>query len=247
MVSHPHCSQWPQVVVCESDEATLESICDRLTADRFSVLPAPTAGDALRLCRYEEPDLMLLDLALPDRSGLDVLRAIRQADALATRFDPRLPIIVLGGRVADAERVRVLEEGADDLVSRPASYEELRARISAVLRRSQNQGERPIRVGELVVDPGRRTARVGDREVPLTKKEFALLRMLATNPTRVFSKEELLAAIWNRERSAGAARTVDSHASRLRRKLDPEHQTYIVNCWGIGYSLVSADTQTAVT
>ena len=94
------------VVVCEDDEATLELLCDHLTADRFEAMPAPSASDALRLCHYKQPDLLLLDLALPDASGLDVLREIRDSDGIASRFDPLLPVIVLTGRSADADRVK---------------------------------------------------------------------------------------------------------------------------------------------
>jgi DNA-binding response OmpR family regulator len=238
MVSHV--SDWPLVVVCEPDESTLESLCDHLTADRFNVLPAPTASDALRHCRYHDPDLMLVDVALPDASGLDVLREIRQADGATTRFDPQLPIIVVSGRTADTDRVRGLEEGADDYLSKPASYEELRARIVAVLRRTREKDQAPVRVGDLVLDPARRRVVVGEREVLLTNKEFTLLRMIAADPTRVFSKSELMAAIWKKEHEPGTTRTLDSHASRLRRKLDPEYQRYVVNCWGIGYRLVDA-------
>jgi DNA-binding response OmpR family regulator len=104
------------VVVCEDDEPTLELLCDHLTADRFDVMPAPSASDALRLCHYKQPDLLLLDLALPDASGLDVLREIRESDGVASRFDPLLPVIVLTGRGADADRVRGFEVGADDYV-----------------------------------------------------------------------------------------------------------------------------------
>ena len=89
------------VVVCEDDSVTLDLLCDHLAADRFGVLPAPSASDALRLCRYNQPDLLLLDLSLPDASGLDVLREIREADGVDSRFDPRLPVIVLTGRGAD--------------------------------------------------------------------------------------------------------------------------------------------------
>src|SRR5215207_1399766 len=93
------------IVVCEDDTTTLELLCEHLAADRFGVLPAPSASDALRLCRYKQPDLMILDLALPDASGLDVLREIRDADGVASRFDPLLPVIVLTGRGAEADRV----------------------------------------------------------------------------------------------------------------------------------------------
>ena len=104
------------IVVCEDDEPTLELLCDHLTADRFGAMPAPSASDALRLCRYKQPDLLLLDLALPDASGLDVLREIRDSDGVASRFDPKLPVVVLTGRGSDADRVRGFEVGADDCV-----------------------------------------------------------------------------------------------------------------------------------
>src|SRR5215475_1672702 len=106
------------IVVCEDDDATLDLLCDHLTADRFEVLPAPSAADALRLCRYNHPDLLLLDLALPDASGLDVLREIREADGVESRFDPYLPIIVLTGRGGATDRVRGLDLGADDYVQK---------------------------------------------------------------------------------------------------------------------------------
>jgi DNA-binding response OmpR family regulator len=233
----PHRQEIASVVVCEDDAVTLELLCDHLMADRFGVLPAPSASDALRLCRYNQPDLLLLDLSLPDASGLDVLREIREADGVESRFDPRLPVIVLTGRSADTDRIRGLDSGADDYLTKPFIYQELRARIGAVLRRRMNRREGPIRVGELTVDPVRRRVTVGDREVELAKKEFTLLRVLATDPTRVFSKEELLLEVWG-FRNPGRTRTLDSHASRLRRKLDPEHARYVVNCWGIGYRLL---------
>ncbi|HMB52962.1 MAG TPA: response regulator transcription factor [Thermoanaerobaculia bacterium] len=225
------------VVVCEDDPPTLELLCDHLVADRYGVLPAPSASDALRLCRYKAPDLMLLDLALPDAGGLDVLREIRETDGASARFNPRLPVIVLTGRGAEEDRVRGLEFGADDYMVKPFSYPELRARIGAVLRRGEERRGGPIRVGEIVVDPVRRKAWVAGEEVALAKKEFSLLRMLASDPHRVFSKRELLTQVWGKQMPT-KTRTLDSHASRLRRKLDPERGRYIVNCWGIGYRLL---------
>ncbi len=225
------------VVVCEDDTPTLELLCDNLVADCFGVLPAPSAADALRLCRYKQPDLMLLDLSLPDASGLDVLQEIRDADGVISRFDPRLPVIVLTGRGADQDRVRGLEFGADDYVVKPFHYGELRARIAAVLRRVEQQRSGPLRVGDIVVDPGRRRVWVSGREVQLSKKEFSLLRVLANDPHRVFSKRELLGEVWG-QRMPAKTRTLDSHASRLRRKLDPESARFIVNCWGVGYRLL---------
>jgi DNA-binding response OmpR family regulator len=233
----PHREEIASVVVCEDDTATLELLCDNLAADRFGVMPAPSASDALRLCRYNHPDLLLLDLALPDASGLDVLREIRQSDGVDARFDPRLPVIVLTGRGTDAERVRGLESGADDYLLKPVHYPELLARITAVLRRCVDRRSGPRRAGEIAIDPARREVKVGERGVRLSNKEFALLQVLASDPTRVFSKDELLDEVWG-YRTVGRTRTLDSHASRLRRKLDPEHSRYVVNCWGVGYRLV---------
>lgn len=225
------------LVVCEDDEVTLDLLCEHLSADRFGVMPAPSASDALRLCRYNHPDLLLLDLTLPDASGLDVLREIREADGIDSRFDPRLPVIVLSGRSGDTDRVRGLDSGADDYVAKPFRYPELRARIGAVLRRRTYPQEGPSRVGDLVIDPPRRRVTVDGRPISLSQKEFGLLRILASDPTRVFSKDELLAAVWA-YRGPSKTRTLDSHASRLRRKLDPKTGRFVINCWGIGYRLI---------
>jgi DNA-binding response OmpR family regulator len=233
----PEAKQLATVVVCEDDEATLELLCDHLIADRYEALPAPSASDALRLCHYKQPDLMLLDLLLPDAPGLDVLREVRAADGATSKFDPELPVIVLSGRGGEHDRVRGLREGADDYIAKPVHYPELVARVAAVLRRRRGPREGPRRVGDLVIDPATRTVQVGERPVELANKEFALLRALASDPTRVFTKEELLRDVWD-FRSLGRTRTLDSHASRLRRKLDPEHSRFVVNCWGVGYRLI---------
>jgi DNA-binding response OmpR family regulator len=233
----PRREEIASVVVCEDDAMTLELLCDHLMADRYGVLPAPSASDALRLCRFNQPDLMLLDLSLPDASGLDVLREIRAADGIESRFDPELPVIILTGRGGQSDRVRGFTAGADDYLTKPFDLEELRARIGAVLRRRMNSPDGPIRVGELIIDPLRRRVTIAGREVALAKKEFTLLRVLASDPLRVFPKEDLLRDVWG-YRSPGKTRTLDSHASRLRRKLDPEHSRYVVNCWGIGYRLI---------
>lgn len=226
------------VVVCEADEETLTLLCDRLTADRFAVLPASGAVEALRLCHYDHPDLLVLDGTLPDAAALDAVRRVRGADGIEDRLDPRLPIIALVDRGGADRRLHV-KAGVDDYVLRPFAYDELRARITAVLRRRHSRHDEPIRVGELVVDPARRKVTVDGRGVDFAKKEFTLLRVLASDPTRVFSKEELLRDVWGLRAPSGRTRTLDSHASRLRRKLDPEHRRFVVNCWGIGYRLVS--------
>ncbi len=227
----------PTLVVCDDDEPTLELLCDHLEADRFRALAAPSAADALRLCHYKQPDLLLLDLNLPDAPGLEVLREIRSSDGVTGRYDPRLPVIVLSGRGSEADRLRGFGCGADDYVVKPFQISEVVARIRAVLRRRAGRREGPLRVGEIVVDGARREVEVAGRPVSLASKEFSLLRALAAEPTKVFTKEELLRDVWG-FRSLGRTRTLDSHASRLRRKLDPEHGRFVINCWGVGYRLI---------
>jgi DNA-binding response OmpR family regulator len=235
----PRAEPGPTVVVCDDDLPTLELLCDHLMADRFAALPAPTAADALRLCHFNQPDLLLLDLNLPDASGLEVLREIRASEGATGSYDPGLPVIVVSGRSTEADRVRGLENGADDYIVKPFAITEVTARMKAVLRRRGEGRAGPLRVGELVVDPSRREVRVGGELVRLANKEFTLLRTLASEPTRVFTKAELLRDVWG-FRSLGKTRTLDSHASRLRRKLDPERGRYVVNCWGVGYRLIDA-------
>jgi DNA-binding response OmpR family regulator len=233
----PELDAGPGVIVCEDDRPTLELLCDHLTAERFDALPAPTAADALRLCHFGHPELLLLDLNLPDAAGLDVLREIRASEGATGSFDPGLPVIVLSGRATDADRLRGLRCGADDYVVKPFAIDEVVARMRAVLRRREAGRAGPLRVGEIVIDPSRREVRVAGEPVQLANKEFTLLRTLAADPTRVFTKAELLRDVWG-FRSLGKTRTLDSHASRLRRKLDPEHGRYVVNCWGVGYRLI---------
>src|SRR3954447_6015604 len=164
----PNVEELATVVVCEDDDATRELLCDHLTADRYRALPAPSASDALRLCGYNHPDLMLLDLGLPDASGIDVLREIRGA---GERFDPELPVLVLSGRGSEADRLRGFDAGADDYVPKPFHYPELLARGAAVLRRRSGRRPGPIRVGDLTVDPLTRRVEVGGCEVQLANKE----------------------------------------------------------------------------
>jgi DNA-binding response OmpR family regulator len=233
----PERNEIAQVVVCEDDRATLELLCDHLLADRYGVMAAPTAADALRLCQYGSPDLLLLDLTLPDASGLDVLREIRNPDRAVSRFDSRLGVIVLSGRGTERDRVRGLEQGADDYVVKPYHYAELLARIGAVLRRRAATRHRVTQVAQITIRHDERSVTVGERRVDLSAKEFSLLGALAAEPTRVFTKEELLRDVWG-YRSLGHTRTLEAHASRLRRKLDPDGGRFVLNCWGVGYRLV---------
>jgi DNA-binding response OmpR family regulator len=187
---------------------------------------------------FAGPDLAIVDVALPDGSGLDLVAAVRAADQLATRLDPALPLIILSGRCEELDRLRGFERGCDDFVAKPFSYGELRRRIEALLRRCGDRRRHGrLRVGELDVDPVSREVRLRGERVRVSAKEFALLLALVAEPTRVFTKEELLRNVWG-FRSMGTTRTLDSHACRLRHKLGARGDRYVVNVWGVGYRLV---------
>jgi DNA-binding response OmpR family regulator len=145
---------------------------------------------------------------------------------------------VLSGRAGDVDRVRGFERGADDFVAKPFVYAELRLRLAAVLRRSRlRPGRGVLRVGDLRVDPAAREVRLRGHRIELSQKEFALLRALAAEPTRVLTKAELLRDVWG-YRTLGTTRTLDSHACRLRTKLGLEGDQFVVNVWGVGYRLI---------
>src|SRR5947208_13423924 len=228
------------VLLVEDDARTAAFVADNLRADGYGVATASEAGEAVRAIEVRRPDLVLLDLTLDGgSSGLEVLDRVRSADGLGTRIDPALPIIVLTGRGAESDRVRGFERGADDYLTKPFFYAELLARVRAVLRRTEGRAAHGVLcVGELTLDPLTRAVRVGERDVALSNKEFALLHALARQPTRVFSKNELLRDVWG-YLSMGATRTVDAHACRLRKKLGGAR--WIVSVRGVGYRLVEAE------
>ena len=225
------------LLVVEDDEATRGFLSDNLTADGFRVATATAAGEALRAIEVRKPDLVVLDLILEDGDGLIVLDRVRSADGLASRIDPSLPVIVVTGRSGEADRVRGFSRGADDYVLKPFAYGELLGRIRALLRRAAGRPARGImRIGELTVDPVTRAVRLEGRPVHLSAKEFALLQALATDPTRVFAKNDLLRDVWG-YLSIGTTRTLDAHACRLRKKLAASPRPFVVNVRGVGYKL----------
>jgi DNA-binding response OmpR family regulator len=226
------------ILIVEDDEATRRFLGDNLTADGHDVLVAETGRDGLRLLEYKFPDVAVVDLMLPDIDGLDLVARVRTADGVATRINPDTPLLVLTGRDGELDRLRGFERGCDDYMVKPFSYQELRLRITALLRRADRGMRRGrLRVGELEVDPPSRHVTLRGRRIELSQKEFALLRALAAEPTRVFTKEELLRSVWG-FRSMGSTRTLDSHACRLRRKLGADGDHFVVNVWGVGYRLI---------
>lgn len=229
----------PTVVIVEDHEVTRRFLADNLSADGFEPLEADTARAGLRLMSTRSPHLAVVDLGLPDRDGLELLREVRSSDETVSRINPRLPVILLTGRSSELDRVRGFDRGCDDYLVKPFSYPELRGRIQAILRRSSlRPGAGRLKVGPLEVDPLARRVELDGHALSLSKKEFALLRALAVEPARVFTREELLRGVWG-FRDLVPTRTLDSHASRLRRKLaDAGAPGMIVNVWGVGYRLI---------
>jgi len=227
-----------RLLLVEDDPVLRTFLADNLTADGYELVPAESLHDALRELEFRRPDLAIVDLGLPDGSGLELIASVRAADGVVSRLDPRLPLMVLSGRATELDRVRGFERGADDFVAKPFSYGELRLRIAAVLRRaSDRSGRGRLSVGALELDPAARDVRLRGRSIALSQKEFALLRALMAEPTRVMTKEELLRDVWG-FRTLGTTRTLDSHACRLRHKLGVDGDRFVVNVWGVGYRLV---------
>lgn len=226
------------LLVVEDDAATRAFLADNLAADGFLVETAGCLADGVARLETSFPDAILADVNLPDGSGLDLLRRVRGGTGAPSPVDPRTPVLVLSGRADEVDRLRAFERGADDFLAKPYSYPELRARLRSLLRRTAERPARTrYRVGPLDLDPASREVRLHDRPIELASKEFALLRTLATDPNRVYTKEELLSSIWG-YRSPSSTRTLDSHACRLRQKLSTHGERFVVNVWGVGYRLI---------
>jgi DNA-binding response OmpR family regulator len=221
------------VLLAEPEPAARGFLERHLRQDGFEVVEAED-GEALELLERSQPDVVLVS----DQLALDLCARLREGEP-GRSWDRDLPVIVLGGQQADAvDCVRAFARGCDDFVVRPFHYDELVARIRAVLRRAQPASGRVLRAGAIEVDTATRRVTVGDERVALPGKEYELLVKLAGDPNRVFTKEELLREVWG-FRSLGRTRTLDSHASRLRRRLArPDRPPYVQNVWGVGYCLL---------
>jgi DNA-binding response OmpR family regulator len=228
----------PTILIVEDHCATRRFLADNLAADGYEPLEAPSATDGRRLLASRCPELAIIDLGLPDRDGLELLRELRESAEHGGSLDSQLPVLILSGRATELDRLRGFDRGCDDYLAKPFSYPELRARIAALLRRARTRPRTGrLRVGALELDPLARTVWIDGVVVALAKKELALLRTLAAEPTRVFTREELLRGVWGFQ-SLGATRTLDSHASRLRQKLSVGPHAFVVNVWGVGYRLI---------
>jgi DNA-binding response OmpR family regulator len=197
----------------------------------YSVATAADAQAGLRLALAGPPDLVLLDLNLPGMDGIELCRQLRSREATAA-----VPIIMLTARVEEADRVRGLDVGADDYVTKPFSVKELLARVRAVLRRADASGEgrETLSAGVLQIDLAGRRVTVQEREVQLTRREFDLLADLVRNRGRVRKRERLLEQVWG-YLHPGDTRTVDVHVRQLRKKLGPPADAWIETVVGVGY------------
>ena len=220
-----------KILVVDDERKIIEIVRAYLEKEGYRVLTATDGEAGLKTWRLEKPDLVVLDLMMPKMSGNDVCRIIRQ--------ESETPVIMLTARDELTDKIVGLELGADDYVTKPFEGRELVARIKAVLRRTGQRTVAPVlRVGDLTVDTERRQADIGGRHIELTTTEFDLLKLMAANPGRVFSRSEILDRLQG-DTYEGYERTIDSHIKNLRRKIepDPEHPTYIQTVYGAGYRL----------
>lgn len=225
-----------KILVVDDDRKTVNLIKLYLEKDGYRVLAAHDGQQALELARQRRPDLIVLDLMLPQVDGLDVCRILRA--------ESKVPIIMLTARTTEEDKLLGLDLGADDYVSKPFSPRELLARVRAVLRRvgeDQDVGPPEVRSGDLVVDLVRHEVRLRGETVDLTPKEFRLLEVLIREPGRAFSRLDLLDRVFGFD-SEVLERTVDAHVMNLRKKLepDPRKPTYVLTVYGVGYRFTEA-------
>ena len=227
-----------RILIIEDDRDIVELVRYNLASEGFDVSSSSDGSAGLAQVRKSPPDLLVLDLMLPKMPGLEVCKEIRRDSALN-----RLPILMLTARGEEADRIVGLEMGADDYVTKPFSPRELVARVKALLRRAEPAGQvnRPIEVGKLHIDPSSyRVSRAG-KPVTLSTLEFRLIYFLAARPDRVFTRDQLLDAVWGTERFV-TPRSVDVYVRRLREKIeaDPENPVHLKTVRGAGYLFESA-------
>lgn len=219
------------ILVVDDDADILRILRDNLELDGYRVLTAGTGTEALTLFREKSPDLLVLDLMLPDMDGVQVCRVLRAQSAV--------PIVMLTAKDGVSDKVLGLESGADDYLVKPFNYLELAARIRACLRRARPGGaaERPLGETGIEMNPEDRSVKVNGRTVVLTGKEFEILGLLVQNAGRALSRERIQEALWPEGKLYRWSRTIDVHVQHLRAKLeaDPEHPALILTVPGVGY------------
>jgi two-component system, OmpR family, response regulator VicR len=231
----------PQRILVVDDEPNIREVVELyLRRAGYAVEVAADGEQALAAIRQQLPELVVLDLMLPKRSGEEIARILRN--------EYGIPIIMLTAKGAEADEIAGLELGADDYVSKPFSPRKLVARVKAVLRRASTAGQpladpraTPVRHGDLIIDPASREVRVRDALVNLTAKEFDLLWVLANHPGQAFTRDQLLDKVWGYD-FFGDASTVTVHVRRLREKIeaDPTDPGFVLTVWGVGYKFTAS-------
>ncbi len=227
-----------KILIVEDDKDILELVKLYLAKEGFRTATASTGADALKQVKSDKPDLIVLDLMLPEIDGLEICKRLRSAPDTTS-----IPIIMLTAKVEEADTIVGLELGADDYVTKPFSPKSLVARVKALFRRLDRQQQGTVSVhtyGQVVMDLSRHEVRVHDREVVLTAKEFGLLEYLLRNVGRVMTRDTLLNSVWGYD-YYGTTRTVDVHVRRLKQKI-PLLNDAIVAVKSLGYKLKDHDT-----
>jgi DNA-binding response OmpR family regulator len=221
-----------KILVVDDEKKIVEIIKAYLEKDGYQVIAALDGKTALELAFQQSPDLIILDLMLPEISGWDVCRSIRKKS--------EVPIIMLTARDEVTDKIIGLEMGADDYVTKPFDPKELVSRVRAVLRRTESREtfRDVVKIGEMSIDLAKRKVRRDNQVIELTPNEFELLRVMAENPGRVYSRMQLLDMVQG-EAYEGYERTIDSHIKNLRKKIepDPERPRYIITVYGVGYKV----------
>jgi DNA-binding response OmpR family regulator len=217
-----------KLLIVEDDPAIQRGLQMNLRLEGYDVVGAQDGDEGLRLWRQHHPDLIILDLMLPKRDGVEVLREIRAAD-------PDTRVLILSSKDHEADKVLGLSLGADDYVTKPFGLAELLARIRASLRRARREAPATTAFGRVTLDVGARRVSVGGEPAEMTAREFDLLLHFVTHPGRVFSREQLMQAVWGQQ--FGTPRTVDNFVARLRLKLEerPDEPRYFETVRGVGY------------
>jgi DNA-binding response OmpR family regulator len=221
-----------KILVVDDEKKIVDIVKAYLEKEGYQVIVAYDGSSALEMTRSHEPDLIVLDLMLPEISGWDICRALRKKSDV--------PIIMLTARDEISDKIVGLELGADDYVTKPFNASELVSRVRAVLRRAEGSAvtKTMLNVADLTIDVEKRQVHRGDEAIELTPMEFDLLRVMAENPGRVYSRMQLLDSAQG-EAYEGYERTIDSHVKNLRRKIEPDPAVpkYITTVYGVGYKL----------